>query len=87
MKYFVFNTKCLMRCVDENGEEYYKESVGIGKEPYSEEKVEYIKSVAIDGKYTTEEVDDPEPDAPPTDAERITELEEALAMLLSGVTE
>lgn len=30
---------------------------------------------------------DPEPEAQPTDAERIAELEEALAMLLSGVTE
>ena len=40
---------------------------------------------AYNGEYTVEEVDEPE--APLTDAERIAELEEALAMLLNGVTE
>ena len=40
---------------------------------------------AYNGEYTVE--DDGEPEPGPTDAERIAELEEALELLLSGVTE
>ena len=40
---------------------------------------------AYNGEYTIE--DDGEPEPGPTDAERIAELEEALELLLSGVTE
>lgn len=39
---------------------------------------EAVGEIAVDGEFDTEE---------PTDAERIAELEEALDMLLSGVTE
>ena len=52
---------------------------------WSEANEEIARQEAYNGEYTIE--DDGEPEAPPTDAERIAELEEALAMLLSGVTE
>ena len=53
--------------------------------PYSEEMEEAAKREAYNGEY--EIIDDGQPDPPRTDAERIAELEEALEMLLSGVTE
>ena len=53
--------------------------------PYSEEAEELAKVEAYAGEYTIEDDGEPEPEI--TDAERIAELEEALAMLLSGVTE
>lgn len=52
---------------------------------WNEVNEETAKREAYNGKYTIDEVDEPE--AQPTDAERIAELEEALAMLLNGVTE
>lgn len=45
------------------------------------------KREAYNGEYTIEDDGQPEPEAQPTDAERIAELEEALELLLSGVTE
>lgn len=45
------------------------------------------KAEAYNCEYTIEDDGQPEPEAQPSDAERIAELEEALAMLLSGVTE
>ena len=53
--------------------------------PYSEENEALAAEEAYNGVYTVEETDEQE--RLPTDAERIAELEEALAMLLSGVTE
>ena len=53
--------------------------------PYSEENEALAQQEAYDGTYTIEET--AEPETPQTNAQRITELEEALAMLLSGVTE
>ena len=87
MKIFVFNTKCLMRCVDEHGAEYNKELIGTAKEPYAEGKEEYIKSVAINGEYTIEDDGMPEEPVKPTDTERIAALEEELkvAKILLGV--
>ena len=42
----------------------------------------------LDGQYVYEPLPEPvQPEAEPTDAERIAQLEEALDMLLSGVTE
>lgn len=42
----------------------------------------------IDGEFIHDPLPQPEqPEAQPTDSERIAELEEALAMLLNGVTE
>ena len=52
---------------------------------WSETNEEIAKQEAYNGEYVIGEVDEPE--AEPTEAERIAELEEALAMLLSGVTE
>lgn len=47
-------------------------------ECYPVAESEAVGEIAVDGEFGTEE---------PTDAERIAELEEALDMLLSGVTE
>ena len=52
---------------------------------WSEAAEEQAKREALNGEYTIE--DDGEPEAPQTDAKRIAELEEALELLLSGVTE
>lgn len=54
---------------------------------YSEESLAIAKAEAYKGEYTIEDDGQPEPEAQPTEAERIAELEEALALLLSGVTE
>ena len=53
--------------------------------PYSAQNEELAKKEAYNGVYTIAEADEPE--APPTNADRIAELEAALEMLLSGVTE
>lgn len=53
---------------------------------WNEANEEIAKREAFNGEYTVEEVNDVEP-VPVTQEERIAELEEALAMLLSGVTE
>lgn len=55
-------------------------------EEYLEANEEIAKREAYEGKYTVYDHGEEEP-RKPTDAERIAELEEALAMLLSGVTE
>lgn len=55
--------------------------------PWNEANEEIAKREAYNGEYTIEDDGQPEPEAQPTDAERIAELEEALAMLLNGVTE
>ena len=52
--------------------------------PHSEANEEIAKSEAYNGEYTIE--DDGLPEAV-TDTQRIAELEEALELLLSGVTE
>lgn len=54
---------------------------------WNEINEEIAKAEADNGKYTIEDDGQPEPEAEPTDAERIAELEEALDLLLSGVTE
>lgn len=53
---------------------------------WNEVNEEIAKREAHNGEYTIED-DGVEETHEPTDAERIAELEEALAMLLSGVTE
>ena len=53
----------------------------------SEANEEIAKKEAYNGKYTPEDDGQPEPEPKQTPEERITELEEALALLLSGVTE
>ena len=54
---------------------------------WNEVNEEIAKAEAYNGEYTIEDDGQTEPETQPTDAERITELEEALAMLLEGVTE
>ena len=54
---------------------------------WNEVNEETAKREAYNGKYEIVDDGQPEPEAQPTDAERIAELEEALAMLLSGVVE
>ena len=52
---------------------------------WNEMNEEIAKREAYNGEYTVEDDGQPEPEATPE--ERIAELEEALALLLSGVTE
>ena len=53
----------------------------------TEEDITKVKEIAYNGEYTIEDDGQPESEAQPTAAERIAELEEALNMLLNGVTE
>lgn len=53
---------------------------------WNETNEEIAKREAYNGEYVIVEVPDVEP-VTPTQEERITDLEEALALLLSGVTE
>ena len=55
--------------------------------PYSDETLEAAKREAYNGEYEVYDDGLPEPEVLPTDTERIAQLEEALNMLLSGVTE
>lgn len=54
---------------------------------WNEENEETAKREAHNGEYTVEDDGEPEVAAEPTQEQRIAELEEALALLLSGVTE
>ena len=54
---------------------------------WSEANEEIVKKEAYNGEYTIEDDGQPKPEAKQTPEERIAELEEALALLLSGVTE
>ena len=54
---------------------------------YSEPNLVIAKREAYNGEYTIEDDGQPEPVVKPTQEERIAELEEALELLLSGVTE
>ena len=54
---------------------------------WNEANEEIAKREAYNGEYTIEDDGQPEPEQPMTDAERIAQLEEALELLLSGVTE
>lgn len=54
---------------------------------WNEANEEIAKREAYNGEYTIEDNGQPEPAATPSEAERIAELEAAMEMLLSGVTE
>ncbi len=54
---------------------------------WNEANEEIAKKEAHNGEYTIEDDGQPEPEAQPTPEQRIAELEEALEMLLNGVTE
>lgn len=58
--------------------------VGVNVE-YTETNEAIAKAESYNGEYSI--VDDGQTETQPTDTERIAELEEALDMLLSGVTE
>lgn len=55
--------------------------------PYSEANEEIAKKEAWGGEYTVEDDGQPEPEAVTSQEERIAQLEEALELLLSGVTQ
>ena len=69
---------------EETGQTFTKQSCICTEEQFSI-NIEIVKKTAYNGEYTIEDIDEPE-NIQPTDAERITELEEALALLLSGDT-
>lgn len=54
---------------------------------WSEANEEIAKKEAYNGEYTIEDDGQEEPIAEPTQGERIAQMEEALDMLLSGVTQ
>ena len=83
MKWIVYKFKSTMQ-VYENKETVDKEIICTAKEKYSAENLERVKAAAVDGEYTIED-DGIEEEYTPE--QRIAELEEALALLLSGVTE
>lgn len=55
--------------------------------PWNEANEEIAMGEAYRGEYTVEEDGRPEPDEPVNPEERIAQLEAALDLLLSGVTE
>ena len=64
------------------------EQVFIGKTMgWNEANEEIAKREAYNGDYAIEDDGQPEPETVPSQEERIAELEEALELLLSGVTE
>ena len=54
---------------------------------WNEANEEIARKEAWGGEYTIEDDGQPEPEIQPTQEQRIAELEEALDMLLNGVTE
>ena len=68
-------------CIEVDGRETLS-SVTMG---WNDTNEEIAKREAYNGEYTIEDDGQPEPEATPED--RIAELEEALSLLLSGVTE
>lgn len=73
--------------VGTDDEPVFVDNLGNKALSYCEANLAIVEKEAYNGKYTIEDDGEPEPEAEPTDAERIAELEEALALLLSGVTE
>lgn len=80
MKYLKYN---LLQSTSENGKPILAEHMV----EWNEVNVEIAKREAYNGEYTIEDDGQPEPEQPMTDAERIAQLEEALELLLGGVTE
>lgn len=77
---------CTTVNVDTNGTHALENILFPVEMSWSETNEEIAKREAYNGEYTIEEIPDVEPDMP-TQEDRIKELEEALALLLSGVTE
>lgn len=53
----------------------------------TDEQIKMAKEIAYNGEYEIYDDGQPEPEAQTTESQRIADLEEALDMLLSGVTE
>jgi hypothetical protein len=51
MKKIIYKTPGAMLITGENGDVVSKEIVGTAEIPYSEENLEYVKSVALNGGY------------------------------------
>lgn len=68
-------------------EKRYLSLATVTKENPSEADIEQAEQIAYNGEYTVEDDGQPEPEVQQSPEERIAELEEALALLLSGVTE
>ena len=86
MKILRYFTECKMLSTDENGDTVSSTALCEVETPWSEANEEIAKREAHNGEYTIED-DGAEEVVEPTPEERIAELEEALALLLSGVTE
>lgn len=80
MKVLTYN---LLQGIDENDNPILMR-VEMG---WNETNEEIAKCEAYNGEYTIEDDGQPEPESQPTTDERLTELEEAFQLLLSGVTE
>ena len=65
-------------------EEFASEGMPVVDELPEGDTTDYLH---VNGQYEYDPLPKEEPEQKPTDAERIAELEEALALLLSGVTE
>lgn len=61
--------------------------IGVNIENPTEDAIARAAEIAYNGEYTIDDDGQPDPVVEPTESERIAELEEALALLLSGVTE
>lgn len=81
----VLKYKILATEVDEGTE--YQPLILNKSMTWSEKNEQIAKREAYKGEYTIEDDGEPEPVAEPTPEQRLAELEEALALLLSGVTE
>jgi len=84
MKIIRFFVKSKTATVDDSGEVVMVDSLTEVEVPYSEDNLAMAKEQSYNGEI--EEYDDGLPEIQTPD-QRIAELEEALAMLLSGVTE
>ena len=86
IRYEVVGTVIVAVFKEDGTYENVEQPVVLGVErPYSQENEKLAEKEAYNGLYTIAEADERE--ALPTPAERIEELEEALGMLLEGVTE
>ena len=83
-----YNTKGFTEVYHSDVEAVEKQEFFVGVSmPWNEANEEIAKKEAYNGEYTIEDDGQPEPVPQQTQEERIAELEEALEMLLSGVTE
>lgn len=65
----------------------YEEVLSAVEMPWNEVNEQIAAKESYQGKYTVEDDGLPEPEVVPTTEERVADLEEALGMILSGVTE